>query len=72
MTSKSKYKTTRKMQLTSMNPGTDHSYQQPSFNQRDLAPKDWCHCATSTDYCGEGCYQPHNNMNKPQKGGSSC
>lgn len=24
------------------------------------SPKDWCHCGSEGDWCGEGCYQPQN------------
>lgn len=30
-------------------------------NERDLTPKDWCHCAAESDWCDEDCHQPHNN-----------
>lgn len=26
----------------------------------DLTTKDWCHCGSESDWCGEGCYQPQN------------
>lgn len=40
---------------------------------KDLIPKNWCHCGSEGDWCGEGCYQPQNKkaVLKMEKGDSN-